>query len=49
MTIPERLSHYRYVIVRFECIFCPWRRSVYRLARLAERYGAEATLDHVRE
>ncbi len=47
--LPERLSDYPYVIVRFSCIFCPTRRGVYRLARLAERFGAEASLDLVRE
>jgi hypothetical protein len=49
MKVPERLSQYPYVVVRFECTFCPWRRGVYRLARLAERFGAEASLDHVRQ
>lgn len=49
MKVPERLSQYPYVVVRFECIFCPWRRGVYRLARLAERFGAEASLDLVRQ
>ena len=49
MSIPERLSQYPYVIVRFDCIFCPWRKGRYRLARLAERLGAEATLNHVPE
>ena len=49
MSIPDRLSQCPYMIVRFDCIFCPWRKGRYRLARLAERFGAEATLDHVRD
>jgi hypothetical protein len=49
MKIQERLSQYLYAVVRFECIFCPWLGGVYRLARLAERSGAEGILDHVRQ
>lgn len=46
--VPTRLSDYPYVIVRVSCMFCPHRRGIYRLARLAERFGAEASLDEVR-
>lgn len=48
MRWPETLADYPYVIVRLGCAFCPRRRGVYRLARLAERYGANARLDAVR-
>ena len=41
-----RLSQYPYVEVRVSCRLCP-RRGRYRLARLAERFGAEADLEHV--
>ncbi len=42
-----RLSQYPYVVVRIECAKCG-RRGQYRLARLAERYGAEMTLPWLR-
>lgn len=48
MRWPETLADYPYVVVRLGCAFCPRRRGVYRLARLAERYGANAPLDAVR-
>ena len=38
-----RLSEYPYVVVRIACSKCP-RSGQYRLARLAERYGAEIGL-----
>ncbi len=42
----SRLSGYPYVIVRIACSRCS-RKGQYRLARLAERYGAEARLTDV--
>ena len=48
MRWPETLADYPFVVVRLRCAFCPHRRGVYRLARLAERYGAGASLDRVR-
>jgi len=44
----ETLAEFPYVVVRLGCAFCPHRLGTYRLARLAERYGAGASLDHVR-
>jgi len=43
MAEPARTSSYPYVIVRVTCTKCT-RRGNYRLARLAERFGAEASL-----
>ena len=40
------LSSYPYVIVRVACSRCP-RHGSYRLARLADRYGAEAGMHTV--
>jgi len=48
MRWPETLADYPLVVVRLGCAFCTHRRGVYRLARLAERYGARASLDRVR-
>ena len=42
----SRLSEYPYVIVRIACTRCS-RNGQYRLARLAERYGAETRLTDV--
>ncbi len=44
----RRLRDYPYVIVRFACRDCP-RIGRYRLAVLAERFGAEADLRDVLE
>ena len=44
---PEQLCDYPFFTVRVTCTFCPWRRGRYRLARLAERYGAHITLDEL--
>lgn len=41
-----RLSDYPYVTVRIVCSQCS-RKGAYRLARLADRYGAETTLPAV--
>lgn len=38
-----RLSSYPYVVVRIDCTKCS-RKGQYRLARLADRYGAEVEL-----
>lgn len=42
----ETLATYPYVVVRIACRNCK-RRGSYRLARLAERFGADTTLDEV--
>jgi hypothetical protein len=36
----ECLSDFPWVTVRVECPLCPHRRGTYRLARLAEKFGA---------
>ena len=41
-----RLSSYPWVVVRLGCRVCK-RSGSYRLARLAESYGAETSLDSV--
>jgi hypothetical protein len=43
---PIRLVEYPWVVVRLACDGCK-RRGAYRLARLAEKFGAEAELEHV--
>jgi hypothetical protein len=40
----ERLSDFPWVIVRVDCSLCPYRKGQYRLARLAEKYGADIQL-----
>ncbi len=40
----ERLSDFPWVIVRVDCPLCPHRKGQYRLARLAEKYGADIKL-----
>jgi len=40
----ERLSDFPWIIVRIDCPLCPQRRGQYRLARLAEKYGADIQL-----
>jgi hypothetical protein len=42
----ETLATYPFVSVRIACRNCT-RRGSYRLARLAERFGADASLDDV--
>ena len=42
----ERLLDYPFVLVRFACVLCS-RRGQARLARLAERHGAEITLEEL--
>ena len=43
-----RLSEYPYVVARIGCSNCS-RHGSYRLARLADRYGAEMALPHLLE
>lgn len=42
----DRLLSYPYVVVRIGCEHCA-RRGVYRLARLAARFGPEIRLDEL--
>ena len=48
MSPNERLRDYPFVVVRFACRDCP-RMGRYRLAVLAERFGADAELATVLE
>jgi hypothetical protein len=41
-----RLRDYPYVVVRVACRHCP-RRGRYRVAVLAERYGADSAIEDV--
>ena len=43
------LAQYPYVVVRVACAMCPNRQGSYRLARLAEKFGAEMPLHLVLE
>lgn len=43
------LARYPFVVVRIACDFCPERRGAYRLARLAEKFGADTPLELVLE
>jgi len=43
---PSCLANYPYVVVRFSCWLCP-RRGQARLARLAERHGADIGLEEL--
>jgi hypothetical protein len=43
-----RLVDYSYVLVRFRCDLCK-RRGQSRLARLADKYGCETTIDQLLE
>jgi hypothetical protein len=40
----ERLSDFPWVIVRVDCPLCLHRKGQHRLARLAEKYGADIEL-----
>ena len=40
----ERLCDFLWVIVRVDCPLCPHRKGQYRLARLAEKFGADIQL-----
>ena len=46
---PTCLAQYPYVVVRVACNLCPQRKGAYRLARLAEKLGAETPLHLVLE
>lgn len=48
MRWPETLAEFPYVVVRLRCELCPRRLGTYRLARLVQRFGADAQLDDVR-
>jgi hypothetical protein len=43
----DRLAGFPFVLVRVACDRCPARRGTYRLARLAEKFGAEMPLDEL--
>ncbi|MGY2053200.1 hypothetical protein [Methylobacterium sp. JK268] len=43
------LAEYPFVIVRVACGICASRQGSYRLARLAEKYGADTPLERVLE
>jgi hypothetical protein len=43
-----RLRDYPYIVVRFSCRHCP-RIGRYRVAVLAERYGADIEMDDLLE
>ncbi|GEP12423.1 hypothetical protein MMMDOFMJ_4719 [Methylobacterium gnaphalii] len=38
------LAYYPWIIVRVKCDLCPNRHGVYRLARLAAKYGSETPI-----
>lgn len=40
----ERLCDFPWVIIRIDCVLCPHRKGQYRLARIAEKYGADIQL-----
>jgi hypothetical protein len=40
----ERLSDFPWIVVRIDCPLCPHRKGQYRLARLAEKFGADIQL-----
>jgi hypothetical protein len=46
---PRCLAQYLFVVVRVACGMCPHRQGSYRLARLAQRFGADTTLERVLE
>ena len=46
MDAPTRLSNWPWVIVRVDCKLCP-RHGCYRLARLAQQFGAEMELERL--
>ncbi len=48
MRFPQTIADFPYIVLELRCSLCPWRRGRYRLARLAERFGADANLDMVR-
>lgn len=46
--MPDTLATYPYVVVRLECSLCG-RKGRYRLARLADKYGANCSLKELVE
>lgn len=44
MRRPSKIVEYPWVVVRIECVLCT-RKGIYRLARLAARYGPEQSLE----
>ncbi len=48
MSDPDRLLSYPFIVVRIACTRCS-RKGSYRLARLAERYGADIRLTELLE
>lgn len=46
--MPDTLATYPYVVVRLDCTLCR-RQGRYRLARLADKYGANCTLKELLE
>jgi len=46
--MPDTLSTYPYVVVRLACTMCS-RKGSYRLARLAEKYGAQVDMRQLLE
>lgn len=44
---PERIVDYPWVMCRVRCHYCR-RQGAYRLARLAEKYGAECSIEQMR-
>ncbi len=45
----EPLWDFPFMIVRADCPLCPHRKGPYRLARLAEKYGADIHLCNLME
>lgn len=43
------LAEYPFVVVRVACALCARRRGSYRLARLAEKFGANTPIEDVLE
>ena len=41
------LAEYPYIVVRIACAMCPARQGAYRLARLAEKFGADTAIEDV--
>ena len=46
--MPETLTTYPYVVVRLDCTLCG-RKGQHRLARLADKYGANCALKELLE
>jgi len=46
--LPQTLTSFPYVVVRVDCTMCA-KKERYRLARLADKYGANCTLKELLE